>query len=740
MLLQRIKKSALPITIGIGIVIFSLAFQFSDNPLLKSLRDRMEWLAYDVRLSGTLDKNPRPHPSIVIIDIDDKSLSEEGRWPWSRTKTATLINKLAEYGVVVQAFDIVFAEPETNIAISLLDILAQNKLSVAENVTDTLATMAENIDGDAFLARSLGDKEVVLGFAFVNNEEKFNTLGIPLNLKNEQPLVNTVIPDFHGYISNLQSLQESAINGGFFNSTPDTDGVIRRSSLITLHEGQLYGSLAFKAVLVYFASEGVTVRTAAIGNINVVDSIIYDNVRIPTNAQGGVLIPFRGGSYSFTYISASDVLQGKADPALLEGKIAFIGTSATGIGDLRPTPVSNIYPGVEVHASIAAGLIDKKFPVEPDWAGGLNFLITLVIGLFLALLLPFQSPLRAIFLFIVVAGGLIGFNAWLWIDRYFVISIASPLVMVFLLALSNLAYGFLFESQGKRQLKDQFGQYVPPQLVDEMMNSGEDLGFEGERREMTVLFADIRSFTTISESLSAQDLARMLNRFFTPMTEIIFTHRGTIDKYVGDMIMAFWGAPLRDPEHAKHAIQGALAMLDKVEETKPEMLAYGYPEINIGVGLNTGQMNVGNMGSDFRRAYTVLGDAVNLGSRLEGLTKQYGVKLIVGETTHAGQTDFLFRRLDKVRVKGKNEPVVIYEPLCSNYRATEDMFEEVAEYEAALDLYYARDWAESRKRFKALKENDPGRMIYSIYLDRMSSVNEMLLTDDWDGVFTHTSK
>jgi len=273
-----------------------------------------------------------------------------------------------------------------------------------------------------------------------------------------------------------------------------------------------------------------------------------------------------------------------------------------------------------------------------------------------------------------------------------------------------------------------------------MLESDQDLGFEGDRREMTVLFADIRSFTTISESLTPTQLKDMLNRFFTPMTEIIFNKNGTIDKYVGDMIMAFWGAPLKDPEHAKHAIDGALAMLEKVEAMKPEMDALGYPPINLGIGLNTGMMNVGNMGSEFRRAYTVLGDAVNLSSRLEGLTKQYGVKLIVGENTREGQDDYIFRRLDKVQVKGKTEPVVIYEPICLVEAASESLLADLEMHEQALDFYYAREWTEAKKLFTQLKENDPDRMIYSIYLDRMSSMNELLLTEDWDGTFEHTSK
>lgn len=753
----KLRRNVLPITIGIGLVAFSLVFQLSDNPFIEKLRDRMEWIAYDLRLQFTLPKDPVPHENIVVIDIDDKSLAAEGRWPWPREKIARLTEKLTEAGVIVTVYDILFSEPEANVAISVLDILANFK--VDELVTNTLINLADQIDGDIILATSLQDKDIVLGYAFIGDEEEYGAIGLPLNITNLDELGNSSVRKQAGFLSNLDILQGVANNGGFLSVEPDADGVIRRASLVYEYKGQFYPSLALEAVRLFYASESATILTAKIADFDVMEYLSLDVVNIPTDGIGAVLVPYRGPSFSFTYFSATDILNDAVDPeklAKLESTIAFIGATATGLNDLKATPVSKIYPGVEVHASIAAGIIDSAntegetaagallqpatFPTEPDWAQGLNFVITLTIGLFLAILLPFMGPLLSILLFMGSAGSLLGFNIWLWTEYNFVIAVASPLITIFLLALSNLAYGFIFESQGKKHLRDQFGQYIPPALVDQMLDSDQDLGFEGDRREMTVLFADIRSFTTISESLTPTELKDMLNRFFTPMTEIIFNKQGTIDKYVGDMIMAFWGAPLKDPEHAKHAIDGALAMLEKVDAMKPEMDALGYPPINLGIGLNTGMMNVGNMGSEFRRAYTVLGDAVNLSSRLEGLTKQYGVKLIVGENTREGQEDYIFRRLDKVQVKGKTEPVVIFEPICLVEAASDSLLADLETHEQALDFYYAREWTEAKKLFTQLKENDPDRMIYSIYLDRMSSMNELLLTEDWDGTFEHTSK
>ena len=737
-MLAHLRRHIIPIAVGLIIVLFSLLFQGTDHRLLKQLRDRMEWTVYDLRLQATLPKDPEPHSSVIIIDLDEKSLSAEGQWPWPRAKIAKLVENLAAAGVVVTAFDVFFPEPEENIASSLLDIIAGN--SVDTSVAETLSVVASQIDGDTILANSLAGKEIILGFAFLDDNQQYGKPGPPLVISNLAELGYTTIPQQSGYLASIGLLQQAGRYSGFVNARPDSDGLIRRSNILYQYGDQIYPSLALEAIRIFYAVDEVAIKTSTISDVTPVEYVSLDFYDIPTDGTGAVLIPFRGPPFSFHYISATDVLNGNFDPEILDGTIAFIGTSATGLSDVRPTPVSNIYPGVEVHANIAAGIIDMQFPFEPVWAAGFNFIVTLSVGLFLALLLPFMSPLRAIILFLSVSSALVAFNGWLWNEHQFVVAISSPLIMVFLLTTSNSVYGFLTEARGKKHLREQFGQYIPPQLVDEMMNSDEDLGFEGKKREMTVLFADIRNFTGISESLSAQDLAKMLNRFFTPMTEIIFTHRGTIDKYVGDMIMAFWGAPLHDDDHAMHAIQGALEMLNKVVDLKSEMQALGYPEINLGIGLNTGPMNVGNMGSDFRRAYTVLGDSVNLGSRLESLTKQYGVKLICGEDTYAGQTNFLFRRLDKVKVKGKNEPIVIYEPLCSNYRATEEMVKEVEEFETALDLYYARDWDEARKYLEALKENDPDKKIYSIYLDRMSETNMLSLTDDWDGTFTYTQK
>jgi len=332
------------------------------------------------------------------------------------------------------------------------------------------------------------------------------------------------------------------------------------------------------------------------------------------------------------------------------------------------------------------------------------------------------------------------FNYYLWIYNRFDLSQASIFVLIGGLTILNIAVGFFQESSRRRELKDMFGQYVPPAHIDKMVSEHDHDAFASDTRDMTVLFSDIRSFTSISEGLSAEELKQMLNEYFTPITQIIFENEGTIDKYVGDMVMAFWGAPLEDPEHRKHAIEASIAMLEKTEALKAEFRAKGFPEVNIGVGINSGQMNVGDMGSVYRRAYTVLGDAVNLSSRLESLTKFYGVKCLVGEETIRGlEEEYSFREIDRIQVKGKEEPVNVYEPIGKTNDLDEAALQALNQHNRAVDDYRARRFDEALKGFQSLNELNP-QHIYQIYIERIEEINEAELPEDWDATFRHLSK
>ncbi|HEY5719196.1 MAG TPA: adenylate/guanylate cyclase domain-containing protein, partial [Gammaproteobacteria bacterium] len=737
---KNLRQKLLPIIGSLVISVLVLGLQQADSGLARALRDRLDWLVYDLRLNQTLPEKPEGRPDVSIVDIDEASLNAEGQWPWPRARLADLIDRLVEYGVIVVAFDVVFAEPEENIALQALREITPVLGDAAAPAAELLEQAAEAVDGDLRFASSIAaaveaGTEIVLGYTMSHEPNATGVPGPPLELDAGGAVEELTLFDMNGYTGNIELLQQAAGQAGYFVATPDSDGVNRRYPMILRFNGEIYPSLALAAANRFLFTEQTALRTALIGSSRSIEAITLDGLPIPTDGAGFVLIPYRGPGKTFRYVSATDVLHGTADPAALEGRIALIGATAAGLLDVRSTPVQSVFPGVEIHANVIGGIIDQHFPHRPTWAEGADFLLTLGAGLVLSLLLPFLSVVSLVLIGVVASAGVIWLNLWLWIERSFDTSLVGPLYIVIGVAGFNLVYGFFTETRQRRQLKDMFGQYVPPQLVDRMSDNPEGISDRGERREMTVLFCDIRSFTTISEQLEANELADMLNRFFTPMTEIIFNHDGTIDKYVGDMIMAFWNAPLDDPQHATHAIETALEMLEQVEALKPEFKQLGYPECNIGIGLNTGPMNVGNMGSKFRRAYTVLGDSVNLGSRLEGLTKFYGVKLIVGETTREGQDEhFVFRQLDRVTVKGKKEPTRIYTPLCRRDRASPELLAELDAYTQARAHYIGQRWDEAAAEFGALQQAHPETYIYGLYLERVAHLREVPPGADWDGV------
>lgn len=431
----------------------------------------------------------------------------------------------------------------------------------------------------------------------------------------------------------------------------------------------------------------------------------------------------------------------------LDGRVVFVGLSDLydpGQPDRFYTVVTNEHgvdlSGVEIAATAFANLLTGRGlrPASTEATVAILLLIGLILGAGIYLLkasiaVPLALLLSGLY---VIAVQSVFNTADLWLP------LAIPMLVQLPLALfAGLLAQYLTEATARKKLKTVFGQYVPPEIVDEMSrNPGENFSVEGESREMSVLFCDIRSFTTISESLPADELKKLLNYFFTPMTRIIFEQRGTIDKYVGDMIMAFWGAPVQDPLHRQHAVEAALAMLDELEGMQVDLRARGWPEVNIGIGINTGMMNVGDMGSEYRRAYTVIGDAVNLGSRLEGLTKYYGVRLIVSEATTAGLEGMLLRRLDRVRVKGKHEPVTIYEPVGMVTGASASLLREVKDSNTALDHYFAGAWEQARTAFRALQSGAPEHRLYALYLERIEALQSQGVAAGWDGVFEHTSK
>ncbi len=727
-----LKRRRWPWLVGLLLTGISVVLSLQSEP--PQWLQRLDYLLYDVRFNAALDLRPAPvsQHRIAIIDIDETSLAREGRWPWSRQRLAELVQRLAEAGAVVVAFDVVFPEPERNPVAEIRDRLA---LPPGQLPDDWLQRM----DADQALADSLSAVDVVLGFFFLDDAAQVGQLPAPayqLDAGRERPLVVISKP---GYAANLPVLQQQAAGGGFVTTFADTDGSVRRTPLLIRYGHELYPSLSLATVMTYLVAAETQLETAAVGSVDVIRRVTLTPPGARTDGVGQVIVPYRGGSKSFPYYPATAVLHNELPPAALEGAIVLIGTSALGLADLRTTPVGTQYPGVEVHANVVDGLLNGGFPYRPEWEAGATVLSLLLTGLVLSFWLPALGPLAAMLVSAGTAVLLVGGNFWLWTVHGLDLPLAALLLLTISLTTFTLGYGFLRENVSRRQLRGMFDQYVPPAHIERMMNDPEAYQFNGDSKELTVLFSDIRSFTSISESLSASQLKQLLNEYFTPITRVIFEHDGTIDKYVGDMVMAFWGAPLDDHQHAAHAVAAALAMQRETARLREVFAARGWPAVHIGIGINTGVMNVGDMGSSYRRAYTVLGDAVNLGSRLESITKFYGVDILVSEHTCRQAPQFAYRFVDCIQVKGKEEPVAVYQPLGLASELSEAVRLELQVLEQAISAYRSTDWEVAAGLFAQLQQQAPSRL-YEVYAERITSLRGQELPAGWNGVYRHQEK
>jgi adenylate cyclase len=740
------------VRIGLGLILLLAFLGHAAKYYRLPLVDRLEAIVYDTRLALTMPRTVDPR--IVILDIDEKSLVEkekggEGRWPWPRDRLATLLDKLFDhYKIAIVGFDIVFAERDESSGLKVLQQLAQKELKEVTGFQATLKQLQPQLAYDEIFAAHIANRPVVLGYAFthfVGESGKKGVLPPPALPPGTFAGKNINFASYPGYTSNLAELQKAAASAGHFSLDPDPDGILRRVPMLAEFDGAYYEPLSLAIVRMILGGQNILPGYPSdkiwSRNYSGLEWFEVGPLRIPVDELVTSLIPYRGKHGSFNYISAVDVLNERVDTAMLQGKIVLVGTSAPGLLDLRATPVQEVYPGVEVHANMISGMLDRNIKQKPPYVVGAEFVSLLIAGLAMALLLPLLNPLKSLLVTVAVLLGVLFINLLVFHVGNLVLPLASGLLLISLLFALNMTYGYFVETRGKRQITGLFGQYVPPELVDEMARNPESFSMEGESREMTVLFTDVRGFTTISEGLDPKQLSQLMNEFLTPLTEVIYKHRGTVDKFMGDCIMAFWGAPLADPAHARNGILAGLEMHEILQKLKPEFQSRGWPEIRIGVGLNTGRMSVGNMGSKLRTAYTVMGDAVNLASRLEGITKDYGADIIVGEGTKNAVPDVVFRELDRVRVKGKDEAVAIFEPFGMQGKVDKPRLEEIKLYTQFLRLYRAQDWDQAELQLFNLQKQVPGNLLYSqIFVERISYLRANPPGKGWDGAYTFKSK
>ena len=726
----------------VGAIVVVLALLHATEHLRIPLIDRLELLAYDIRLRLTMPRTI--DHKVVILDIDERSLQEkdmggEGRWPWSRDRLALIMDRLFDkYEVVAVGFDVVFAERDPSSGLRALEQLAERDLKDVPDYRAALERIKPKLDYDGLFAQKLKGRNVVMGYYFSNDPGLPTGLLPPAALR-AKDLGGRPVPariTRSSYAANLPELQKMAASGGHFNPTNDEDGIMRRVPMLLEHKGSFYEPLSLAMVRLLLGSPPV--RPIFVNDV--MEEFEVGPFKIPVDREWSALVPYRGKQNSFKYYSMVDVIHERIDVAELKGKIALVGTTAPGIFDMRATPVDGVYPGVEVHANLIAGILDENLKHQPADVGGMEFFLLLALGIVMVFLQPRLGFVAGLATMAVVLVVLIAANVAIFHYYKLVLPLASALAMILVLFTFNMAYGFFVEGAGKRKVAARFGQYVPPEVAEEMAEAPDDYNMEGESREMTVLFTDVRGFTSISEGLEPKALSQLMNAFLTPLTEVIYRYRGTIDKYMGDCIMAFWGAPVRNPEHARQGVLAALEMQRQLKSLQPEFRARNWPEVKIGVGLNTGRMSVGNMGSRIRLAYTVMGDAVNLASRLEGLTKEYGADIIVGEDTKAAATGIVFMELDRVRVKGKEVAVAMFEPLGREGEVSQAILDQAGEFQQAAAAYRGQEWDAAEARLRRLQQVAPGRKLYQLFLERIAQFRLEPPGADWDGAHTFETK
>jgi adenylate cyclase len=606
-----VKKHLVRIALGLLAVLAFLghAAKYYEIPFA----NKLEAIVYDARLQLTMPRTLDPR--IVIVDIDERSLGIEGRWPWRRDRLGLLLDRLFDqYKVKVVGFDVVFAERDQSSGLNVLRDLSENALRGVPGFRSALDDLAPNLEYDRIFAEKMLGRPVVLGYYFNRDpEEVANRVGqLPEPVLPKGVFQGRNIQPTHwtGYGANLTELQAAAASAGHFNPWPDEDGITRRVPMLAERGGAYYEPLSLAVLRLTLGSPpvvpGFTDAPRWAKEYPGLEWLEVGPYSIPVDRDVTALVPYRGKERSFPYISAADVLQGKAARADLEGRIVLVGATAPGLLDLRAAPVGNVYPGVEIHANLISGMLDGRIKQMPPYVLGAEFALLALAGFTMALVLPLLNPLRATAVTVVVLAGVVVTNVLVWEVGNLVLPLASGVLLVALLFGLNMSYGFFVESRAKKQITGLFGQYVPPELVDEMSQHPERFSMEGESREMTVLFSDVRGFTTISEGLDPKELSRLMNEFLTPLTQVIYRHRGTIDKYMGDCIMAFWGAPLPDSSHTRNAVLAGMEMLATMHALQPQFQSRGWPQLHIGWG-NSGRMSVGNMGPR-SVAYTVMGD------------------------------------------------------------------------------------------------------------------------------------
>jgi len=736
-----------PLKISILVIAAAIALFLSNNPFFYF----MELKALDLRFLSR--GNREPSKDVVIAVVDEKSLGELGRWPWPRTVIGQLITTLEACGAKTVGFDIVFAEPDENSSLrELTEILGEmEKEGLGQGrVTGLLEARRQQADTDAFMARAIADAgNVTLGYFFFTDAGETGHLSEAAIEEGRASIADSryQIVQFDGgtprfplieacaVVPNIPILSEAAENSGYFNYFPDRDGSIRWSPLVIRFKDDFYPSLAIASLEQYLDWPPLVLKMADYG----VRGVQLGDTFIPTDEAGRMIVNYLGPAKTFPHYAISDILNGRLEAENFRDKIVLVGVTATGIYDLRVTPFSNVFPGIEIHASVIDNILRKNFLQRPDWTAIIDIAAMVSLGL---VIVPALSRLRAVMgliLVLLLGAAYVAGNRYVFSHFNLWLNLVYPLFTLLAIYVGITLYKYVTEEREKKKIRGAFQYYLSPAVITEILKDPAKLKLGGEKKNLTVLFSDIRGFTSLSEKLTPEELVHILNEYLTAMTNVVFRHAGLLDKYIGDAVMAIYGAPIDQADHAERGCRTALEMMAELRKLCEKWEAEGRPVIDIGIGVNSGDMVVGNMGSDMRFDYTVMGDHVNLGARLEGLNKEYKTNILISEFTYGMVKDLFFcRDMDFVRVKGKGKPVRIYELL--GEIGERDKWEERARlFEEALDLYRKGSWDDAIGAFRKILERCPDEHPAGIYIERCEKLKAHP-PESWDGVYTMTTK
>lgn len=744
--LKKITNSHF-IFLSVPIILIGLFAYSTGVPFL----DLMELKTIDARFKSREKIEPRS--DVILAVIDEKSIAMEGKWIWPRSKMADLVTILSNAGAKVIAFDIGFLEPDDKRIVKTINNIQNSLHNLNPEDNKFLDHLKTQSDNDKLFTDSIKNSsaKIVLGY-FFQLDKKASTHIKEKDIKIHQKNIIDSRYQFERYTSkeaknvtfvepvypqsNIMEISDAADLSGYFNMSPDDDGVVRWLHTVLKFKDTLYAPLSLITVSAFLDSPlSINIDEYGVQNIQI------GNLSIPTDESGRVLINYRGEENSFPHISVTDILNGNVPDNKLKNKIVLIGATAIGIYDLRVTPFGSIFPGLEIHANIVDSILSEDFLHKPKWSAIFDVLAILLSGIFLGIVLPRVEVIQGVVAGVLVFMGHILFCQYLFSKHGIVLNLVYPLSVILFIYVSITAFRYFMETKKKRFIKNAFSTYLAPAVVNQLIESPGNLELGGEDRDITAFFSDVQGFTSISEALTPNELVELLNEFLTEMTDIILKHEGTVDKFEGDAIIAFFGAPNVLKNHAERTCSACIKMQKRLAELRENWKEKGKPQLKMRIGLCTGNAVVGNMGSKSRMDYTMMGDTVNTAARLEGINKIYGIYTLISESTCKAAGNLIAtREIDTINVVGKKEPVTIYQ-LLGYTSDVDDLAKKTNEhYAAGLQAYRNQDWDEAIDFFNAALEISPEDAPSNTMIDRCNKFKSNPPGKNWTGSYTVTTK